>query len=358
MTMPQKPFRFGIFWKLLLVLWLSMVLSVLAAIVYLRISMGPMASPPPELMTLGLIPLVPLVTGSLAMLGVGVAVAWYLAGPIGHMRQGLRQVALGRFDTRVLPLLRGRRDELAELAEDFDRMAAQLEQLTNSRQQLLHDVSHELRSPLARMQAAIGLSRQDPAQAAALLERIERESGRLDELIEQLLTLHRLETAAESWPLETMDLLDLLHAVADDADFEARAQSRHVQLQAEGTFVSQVHGELLYRAFENVVRNAVKYTLPGTSVDIVARVEAGGSQLVIAVSDRGPGVPEESRQRMFEPFVRLEGSESVRGAGLGLAIALRAVEMVGGSIAASARPGGGLTMTIQIPGTPFIAPRT
>ncbi|WP_421956399.1 HAMP domain-containing sensor histidine kinase [Polaromonas sp.] len=346
--MPQKPFRFGLFWKLLLVLWLSMVLSVLVAIVYLRLSMGPTAPPPPEVMTLGLIPLVPLVTGSLAMLGVGVAVAWYLAGPIGHMRQGLRQVALGRFDTRVLPLLRGRRDELAELAEDFDRMAAQLEHLTKSRQQLLHDLSHELRSPLARMQAAIGLSRQDPAQAPALLERIERESGRLDELIEQLLTLHRLEAAAESWPVETMDLLDLLHAVAEDADFEARAQLRHVQLNAEGTFVSQVHGELLYRAFENVVRNAVKYTSPGTGVDIVARVDAGGSQLVVTVSDSGPGVAEESHERMFEPFVRLEGSESVRGAGLGLAIALRAVEMVGGSIRASARPGGGLTMTIQI----------
>ena len=349
--MQRKPFRFGIFWKLLLVLWLSMVLSVLTAIVYLRLSMGPMATPPPELLTLGLIPLVPLVTGSLAMLGVGVAVAWYLAGPIRHMRQGLRRVALGQFDTRVLPLLGGRRDELAELAEDFDRMAAQLQQLTHSRQQLLHDVSHELRSPLARMQAAIGLSRQDPLQAALLLERIERESGRLDELIEQLLTLHRLEAGAESWPLETMDLLDLLRAVADDADFEARAQSCQVQLHAEGTFVSKVHGELLYRAFENVVRNAVKYTAPGTSVDITVEVKARADQLVVRVSDRGPGVAEESRERMFEPFVRLEGSESVRGAGLGLAIAQRAVEMTGGRIAASARPGGGLTMTILIPRT-------
>lgn len=353
--MPQKPFRFGIFWKLLLVLWLSMVLSVLAAIVYLRWSMGPMAVPPPELMTLGFVPLVPLVTGSLAMLVVGAAVAWYLAGPIGHMRQGLRRAALGRFDTRVLPLLGGRRDELAELAEDFDRMAAQLQQLTTARQQLLHDVSHELRSPLARMQAAIGLSRQDPAQATALLERIERESDRLDTLIEQLLTLHRLEAAAESWPLETLDLFDLLRAVADDADFEARAQSRQVQFHAEGSFVSKVHGELLYRAFENVVRNAVKYTAPGTGVDIVAQVVAGGDRLVVTVSDRGPGVPEESRERMFEPFVRLEGAESVRGAGLGLAIAQRAVEMTGGCIAASGRPGGGLTMAIHIPKAPTTA---
>lgn len=350
--MPQKPFRFGIFWKLLLVLWLSMVLSVLAAIVYLRLSMGPMATPPPELMALGFVPLVPLVTGSLAMLVVGAAVAWYLAGPIGHMRQGLRRAALGRFDTRVLPLLGGRRDELAELAEDFDSMAAQLQLLTNARQQLLHDVSHELRSPLARMQAAIGLSRQDPAQAAVMLERIERESDRLDALIEQLLTLHRLEATAESWPLETLDLLDLLRAVADDADFEARAQSRQVQFHSEGRFVSKVHGELLYRAFENVVRNAVKYTAPGTNVDIVAQVVAEGDRLVVTVSDCGPGVPEESRRRMFEPFVRLEGSESVRGAGLGLAIAQRAVEMTGGRIAASARPGGGLTMTILIPRTP------
>ena len=350
--MQRKPYRFGIFWKLLLVLWLSMALSVVAAIVYVRLSMGPMATPPPQLMTLGMIPLVPLVTGSLAMLGVGMAVAWYLAGPIRHLRQGLRRAALGHFETRVMPLLGGRRDELAELAEDFDRMAAQLQQLTHSRQQLLHDVSHELRSPLARMQAAIGLSRQDPLQAAVMLERIEQESERLDELIEQLLTLHRLEAGAESWPLETMDLLDLLRAVADDADFEARAQSRKVQLHAKGTFVANVHGELLYRAFENVVRNAVKYTAPGTSVEVTVDSMANVDQLVVRVSDRGPGVAEESRERMFEPFVRLEGAESVRGAGLGLAIALRAVKMTGGRIAASARPGGGLTMTICIPRTP------
>jgi two-component system OmpR family sensor kinase len=149
--MPMKPLRFGIFWKLLLMLWLSMVLSVLAAIAFLRYSMGAMVAPPPEVLAVGVFPIVPLVTGSLAMLFVGVAIAWYLAGPIRHMRHGLRQVALGRFDTRILPMMRGRNDELAEVAEDFDRMAIQLQQLTQSRQQLLHDVSHELRSPLARM---------------------------------------------------------------------------------------------------------------------------------------------------------------------------------------------------------------
>jgi two-component system OmpR family sensor kinase len=350
--MPIKPFRFGIFWKLLLMLWLSMVLSVVAAIVFVRYSMEAMVAPPPEVLAVGVFPIVPLVTGSLAMLFVGVAIAWYLAGPIRHMRHGLRQVALGRFDTRILPMMRGRSDELAEVAEDFDRMAIQLQQLTQSRQQLLHDVSHELRSPLARMQAAVGLYRQDPAQATVLIERIERESGRLDALIEQLLTLYQLEAAADSGTHETLDLLDLLRAVADDADFEARSMSRQVHLQSEGSFVSQVHGELLCRAFENVVRNAVKYTAPDTVVNIVTQVDASGNQLVVTVSDRGPGVPEESYERMFVPFVRVEGSESVRGAGLGLAIASRAIERAGGRIVASARSGGGLTMTLHIPRTP------
>lgn len=341
----------GIFWKLLLALWVSMLLSMVAAVAYLHYSLGPPGLPPPGIATIGPLPVVPLVSGLLAMLVVGAAVAWSLAVPLRHLSAGLRQVAQGRFDTRVAPLLHGRGDELAELAGDFDRMAAQLQQLTNSRQVLLHDISHELRSPLARMQAAIGLLRQDPSQAGAMVDRIERESGRMDALIEELLTLHRLEAAPESWALDTIDVLDLLHAVTEDADFEARAASRQVRIDAQGGFVARARGELLYRAFENVVRNAVKYTAEGTAVEIRAWREDGDDRLVVTVADRGPGVPEASRAVMFEPFTRLEGSEPVRGVGLGLAIARRALEVHGGSIEASPREGGGLLMTLRIPRT-------
>lgn len=345
-------FKGALFWKLLLALWVSMLLSMLAGFAYLRYSLGPPGPPPPGLATIGPLPLVPLVTGMVAMLVVGVAVAWYLAVPLRHLRGGLRRVAQGRFDTRVAPLLGGRHDELTELAEDFDRMAAQLQQLTASRQMLLHDISHELRSPLARMQAALGLLRQDPAQTPAMLERIERESERLDALIEELLTFHRLEAAPESWAMDTIDVLDLLHAVTEDADFEAGSRSRKVQIDAPGEFVARVRGELLYRAFENVIRNAVKYTAEGSVVEVKVQSDDTRDELVVTVADRGPGVPDQSRAAMFEPFTRLDGSESVRGVGLGLAIARRALDIHGGTIEASSREGGGLVMTMRLPRDP------
>lgn len=343
----RRGFRGALFWRLVLALWVSMLLSMVAALVYLRHTGAPLR-PPPGLATIGSLPLPPLVTGLVAMLVVGVAVAWYVAIPLRHLQRGLRSVTQGRFDTRVAPLLRGRRDEFTELAEDFDRMAAQLQQLTHSRQVLLHDISHELRSPLARMQAAIGLLRQDPARATAMIDRIQRESDRLDALIEELLTLHRLEAAPESWARDTIDVLDVLHAVAEDADFEARALSRQVRVDAPGTFVASVRGELLYRAFENVIRNAVKYTAPGTAVEVHARTDQERSELVVTVADQGPGVPEASRAAMFEPFTRLEDSPTVRGVGLGLAIARRALDVHGGAIEAGSREGGGLVITMRL----------
>lgn len=337
----------GLFWKLVLALCLSMLLSIVAAIAYLHSAL-PAEPAPAGLVTIGPVPLVPLVTGLLAMLAAGVAVAWYLAGPIRHLRRGLARVAQGDFGVRVAPLMRGRRDELTALAEDFDRMAGQLQQLTRSRQILLHDISHEMRSPLARMQAAIGLLRQDASQTATMVDRIERESRRMDALVEELLVLHRMEAAPETWAEDTIDVLDLLHAVAEDVDFEARAASREVRVQAPREFVATVRGELLHRAFENVIRNAVKYTAPGTAVEIAATIGPGASELLVTVADRGPGVPPDSLELMFEPFTRLEGSMSVRGVGLGLAIARRAMEVHGGSVVAASRAGGGLVMTIRL----------
>jgi two-component system, OmpR family, sensor kinase len=341
-----------LFWRLVLALWTSMILSMLVAFLYLRHTLGPLPGPPPApppgLATIGPLPLVPLVTGMIAMLVVGVAVAWYLSVPLRHLKRGLGHVAQGRFDTRVAPLLKGRHDELTELAHDFDSMAARLQQLTAARQALLHDVSHEFRSPLARMQAAIGLLRQDASQAGAMVERIEREIDRLNALVEELLTLHRLEAAPESWPQETIDVLDLLNAVIEDADFEARAASRQVIAQVPGRFIARVRGELMYRAFENVIRNAVKFTAQGTAVEVGARLDPDGA-LAVTVADRGPGVPEAERERMFEPFVRLESASLVAGTGLGLAVAQRAMSLHGGTITAAPREGGGLVVELRLP---------
>jgi signal transduction histidine kinase len=343
--------RFGrLFWKLLLALWLSMVLSFAGTLAYFLLMGRP--PPPGGDGMVGYVPFVPLISAMAAVLIIGPALAWYLSRPLRHLRWALRRAAEGRFDTRVQPLMAGRRDEIADLAQEFDRMASQLQQMAESRKVLLHDISHELRSPLSRLQAAIGLLRQDPSQTAAMFDRIQRESERLDALIEELLTLHRLEAPA-GLARETVDVIELLHAIAEDADFEAQPmKARTVRIDAPGQFVAQVNGELVYRAYENVIRNAVKYTAPGTAVEIRARLSARGDELVTTVKDRGPGVPAPMLRKIFEPFTRVEGGESVRGVGLGLAIALRSMKLHGGRIEASLREGGGLVMTLWLPATP------
>lgn len=334
-----------LFWKLLLALWLSMLLSFIGTFTYFKLT----GRPPPsdDDITLGFLPLVPLLSTIIAVLIVGPALAWYLSRPLRHLRWALRRAAESRFDTRVQPLMKGRRDEIADLAEEFDRMAGQLQQATESRKVLLQDISHELRSPLSRLQAAIGLQRQDPSQTEEMIERIQLESERLDSLIELLLTLHRLETPA-GLLFERVDVIELLHAIAEDADFEARPLSRQVCINAPGQFVANVNGELLYRAFENVIRNAVKYTATGTVVEINTKFY-GDEQLIVTVMDRGQGVPASLLDKIFEPFTRVDGSESVRGAGLGLAIAKRAITLHDGRIEAKQRDGGGLIITIWLP---------
>lgn len=336
-----------LFWKLLLALWLSMILSTAGGIAYLHLTGRSL--PDDAFPKLGVVPLVPLVSAGLTIFIVGLLLAWYLTRPLHHLRWALHRVAQGRFDTRVQPLMGRRRDEIADLAHDFDRMATQLQQLTESRKLLLHDISHELRSPLSRMQAAIGLLRQDASQTPAMIDRIERESLRLDALIEELLTLHRLEAEAPGAVRERLDVIELLHAIAEDADFEARAAERWVSIDAPGKFICEVNGELIYRALENVIRNALKFGPPGAAVEISARLEAGGSILVTTVRDRGPGVPPSMLEAIFEPFTRVEGSESVRGVGLGLAIAQRAMALHDGHIEAALRAGGGLELTLRLP---------
>lgn len=359
-----------LFWKLLLALWLSMNLSILGTMVFFHFQPHPphhppprpqpsppslLPPPPPHRTGLDLVPVPPLVSGAAASLLTSLLLAWYLSRPLHHLRWALHQVAEGRFDTRVRPRMGTRRDEIVDLARDFDRMAQELQKLTEARQTLLHDISHELRSPLARMQAAIGLSRQDPARAGELLGRIEREGQRLEALIEELLTLHRLESSAALGAPERVDVVELLHAVVEDADFEARALGKAVVLDAPLSFVAQVHGELLCRAFENVIRNAIKFSPEDGLVEVRARLqadaglaEARGDWLVCEVSDRGPGVPADRLNDIFTPFVRLDDGVP-GGSGLGLAIARRALVLHGGEVWASRRTGGGLTVHMRLP---------
>lgn len=234
----RKPGR--LFWKLLAALWASVVISFAATA--LLFHLAGVRPPSGQNEIFRFIPLVPLAIAAATMVVVCAGLAWYLSTPLADLRWALRQAGKERFDTRVLPRMGTRRDEIADLAREFDLMAAQLQRLTESRRTLLHDISHELRSPLTRMQAAIGLMRQAPARTQDMLERIEGESGRLDELIGELLTLHRLEAGAQS-SRERVDVIELLQAIAEDAQFEAQASGRTVTIDAAGSFVTDVNGD-------------------------------------------------------------------------------------------------------------------
>jgi two-component system OmpR family sensor kinase len=293
------------------------------------------------------LPWVPIIIGLFASLVFSALLAWYLAKPIGLLRWAFAALAEGRLDTRVQPLMGRRRDEVADLGADFDRMAQQLGRLIDAQRRLLHDVSHELRSPLARLQAAVGLLPQDLG-SHALIERIERESVRLDELVGELLTLSHLEAGTDPRAREAVDLLDLVAAIAEDARFEAQAQQRDVRFSGSGEIRVMAHVGSLYRALENVIRNAVKYTAEGSVVEVEVDYLAPTQQARIVICDRGPGVPEADRSAIFEPFYRSANGQRAAGFGLGLAIARRAVEANGGHIRARNRSDGGLCMEILL----------
>lgn len=290
-----------------------------------------------------------------AALAVVLAVSWFLArslaAPIRELRRATRRLASGDLGARVAASLGSRRDETAELGRDFDRMAARIEELLEAQQRLLRDISHELRSPLARLGVALELARQKAGpEADPPLDRIGREAERLNELIGQLLTLTRLEGAGELPAREEVDLAELVGEVARDADFEARARGCTVRVEAcEPARVVGVP-ELLRRAVENVVRNAVRFTAEGTAVALSLRQSAAGGAR-IEVCDQGPGLPEAALAEVFRPFYRVADARDrgSGGAGLGLAIAERAVRLHGGAIRAENQPEGGLRVTIELP---------
>lgn len=279
------------------------------------------------------------------------ALARYLIRPVVHLRDGLSALAHGRFDFRIGDKMAGRKDEVTALAHDFDSSAARLQELQDAQQRLFHDVSHELRSPLSRLQAAVGVLRQSPAKLGAMLDRMDREVERLDALVGEVLTLARL-TAGSGLPLKThtLDVIELLNEILGDAAFEAQARDVSITTSVEGAFRAEVEGELIYRALENVVRNAVKYTAEHSRISVAC--EAATDRLKICVTDQGPGVRRDELERIFQPFSR--GNEAVPrgGYGLGLAITRQAVERHGGRVHASLPDTGGLAITLELPRKP------
>ncbi len=304
----------------------------------------------PTFQTLGLRLLVVLVIG-------GIFCYWlarYLTTPIFKLRTTTNELAEGNLGARVATNLVKRRDEVGQLGRDFNVMAERLESMVKAQQRLLGDISHELRSPLARLGVALGLARQrSGAEANGALDRIERESDNLNEMISQLLTLTRLESGTDSRKRTEVDLAALVREVADDADFEARSVNRSVQVVSSDDCSINGVEELLRSAVENVVRNAVRYTPEGTAVEVSLRKQNGGSDnfAVISVRDRGNGVPEGALERIFRPFYRTEDArdrQSGGGTGLGLAITERAVRMHGGSVQAVNAADGGLAVEMRL----------
>jgi two-component system OmpR family sensor kinase len=295
-----------------------------------------------------LLPVLPVIMGLLTSLLISAVLAWYLAKPIRHLRAGFESLAKNQFDTQVSLAMGKRRDELADLGFEFDRMAHQISTLMAAQRHLLHDVSHELRSPLTRLQAAIGLARQQPDKIDTSLDRIEREAGRLDELVGEVLTLSRLEAGVNHSVKEEFDLTELLDSVIDDARFEASAKNVTVNYFESHEIRINADAELIHRALENILRNAVKHTPPGLSIQVEMDSSVDSRQVSLRISDQGPGVADEQLTSVFEPFFR-GSSNSQIGFGLGLAIARRAVEVHGGSIAARNKPEGGLQIEMVLP---------
>jgi signal transduction histidine kinase len=356
-----------LFWKFFFVIWLAQLAGVLGTgmLFWLdrqapeqRFEPRPPADfrapaaygvppPPPRRDGFHPPPLPVIVGGLLASLLCAAGLAWYVAKPIRQLRGAFDAAADGNLEVRIGERMGKRNDELADLGHDFDRMTGHLRALMDGQRRLLHDVSHELRSPLARLQAAIGLARQQPARLEDSLQRIEREGERMNRLVGELLTLSRLEAGVGA-PLERVDLGELIGDLVADARYEAIGKSITVNCQNPAKFFVRANGELLHRAIENVVRNALRYSPVGGVVS-VALSSLGAGLCQIEITDQGPGVPGSDLEAIFTPFFR--GTDQGEGYGLGLAIARRVLTAIDGKIHAENAVDRGLRVVMKLPTT-------
>jgi two-component system sensor histidine kinase CpxA len=289
--------------------------------------------------------------------------ARYLTAPVLRLRDATHQFASGNLGVRVGPAVGKRRDELAELGRDFDVMAERIESLLTTQRQLMSDVSHELRSPLARLNVALALARQRSGEEiAGPLDRIEVEAEQLNALIGRVLSLSSFESGASEPEFASVNLNRLIGDVTADADFEAKAKDAGVKVKASEPCSVRGNELLLRSAIENVVRNAVLYTDSGTDVEIMLTFsgmvvdDSSGDKAtsrcaVVSVRDHGPGVSDDQLAHLFEPFYRIADSRDREsgGTGLGLAITERAVRLHGGTVGARNATDGGLIVEIRLP---------
>jgi len=353
-----------LFWKFFLTIFLAQIATIAAVSILFWFTVRDHGFPPPPHSPMAdsrpppqpdmpsppgphEIPFLPIGFGLLASFAFALLLARHLSKPILCMRAAFEEVAHGNFEVSLAAEMGSRRDELADLGRDFDVTARQLKGLLDGQRRLLHDVSHEVRSPLARMQLAIDLARQQPDKTPAAIERIERESTRIDRLMEELLTLSRLEARAYGALDDEVDIVGLISEIVEDARFEAETKNVRVVYSTGPDLLIRGRSDLLQRAIENVLRNAVKHTFNGTTIQVAITQEK--NQLVIRIDDDGPGMPEPALDAMFEPFVRFREGRGNDGYGLGLAITREVIGTHGGSIRASNREAGGLSVEMKLP---------
>jgi two-component system, OmpR family, sensor histidine kinase CpxA len=305
--------------------------------------------------------LVVFLTGGLVCYGL----ARYLASPILAMRQATREFSDGNLNARTGERVRKRGDELGDLAQDFDEMADRIQNLVESQRRLLGDISHELRSPLARLNVALGLARKQggsSASGSSYLDRIEVETERMNLMIGELLTLSQLENRSPDIERTVLGLQEILQEVVSDAAFEAVGKNCTVEIRRCEQCRVEGSPDLLRSAIENVLRNAVRYSPADAriEVDLACRQAGNQPEAILTIRDYGPGVPEEDLGQIFQPFHRVGDARDRQsgGTGLGLAITSRAVRFHQGEVQARNAEGGGLEVEIRLPAVAGSEPAT
>lgn len=280
--------------------------------------------------------------------------ARYFTRSINALQKATHQIANGDLSVRIGEQFQGRKDEIAELGRDFDHMTERLQKAMQEQQRLIKDVSHELRSPLARLQIALGLAQQrSQGVIDNELARIQQAANYLNDIITDILALPLQNT--ETWELDDMlDLVSLLQTLIDNYREQASEKNVSLQLHCQLTeALVATRGNTLVGVFENVLRNALLYTTRGSQIELT--LKAQGNHYAISISDAGPGVPSDSLKDIFEPFFRTDQARAREsgGYGLGLAIALRTVKLHNGEISAHNRPQGGLEVQVQLPAAAY-----
>ncbi|MBA2656142.1 MAG: HAMP domain-containing protein [Tatlockia sp.] len=276
----------------------------------------------------------------------------YLTKPLRLLRLAAKSIATGNLNTRVGHFKGHYRDEIAELSGEFDKMAEQIQEIMNSKERLLQDISHELRSPLARMQIAIELGRNKATHGAeSEFNRMETECNRLNALIGEILDFARLDNPSTHLNKSLINLADLVKQVVDDANFEVGGSQAVVKFHASSNCELFLEERLVHRAIENIIRNAIRYSVPNPQIDVHLYWAASNTDIIIDIDDNGPGVPEEQLEKIFNPFYRVDASREKKtgGYGLGLSIAQQAIKLHHGCIKAMNREQGGLRVKIVFP---------